>query len=226
MKHKQYGFGLVEGLIVVLLLLVLGFSIYNFLSLKNARSSDTKKNDIETTQNENDDSNTELITTLPSGWVWYENETVGFRFGYPEKWGEPTADGNFSLHFGGDSYDDTLLAIRAAPEKSQLHGDGPWISNTQGYNVVGDKYYSNWGDGKTFLISDEDNFKELDNAAVLWTTQCPFTGCNQAWMKGSFNTNKSPFSGIGLLRIDYNRDTPRQADLEEFEAILNTLERL
>jgi hypothetical protein len=28
----------------------------------------------------------EKMKTLPAGWKWYENETLGIRMGYPEKW--------------------------------------------------------------------------------------------------------------------------------------------
>jgi hypothetical protein len=29
---------------------------------------------------------------LPSGWTWYENKGLGFKFAYPEKWGSLTVD--------------------------------------------------------------------------------------------------------------------------------------
>lgn len=226
MKTKQNGFTGLEIILVIIVVAALGFAGWTWWQSQQAEQdlrNTTEKPEKTTQQSE------QPSKSIPGDWVEYSNETVGFSFHYPSEWGEPTVEVNdtrFSLHFGGEQYAATTLAIRAVEQKATPQGDGPWISNLQGYNVRDGQYYSNWSDGKSILISDNDNFKELNNKAIMWTAQCPFTRCNQAWMKGAFNVHGSTFSGIGVLRIDPNRDTPTNSDLELFESVLATLETL
>lgn len=84
MNKKSAGFGVVEVLIVVAVVAIVGVGgwyVYQ-MNTKATNNSETMKN-ADVGQSENDKE-----TTLPEGYVRYENEKIGISFAYPQVWGE------------------------------------------------------------------------------------------------------------------------------------------
>ncbi len=77
-KHTQNGFGLVEGLLVVVVLLLLGFGGFYVLdSYNNDKDSKSNNTNSANTDSQNSDE-VELAT--------YKNETFGVELQYPSDW--------------------------------------------------------------------------------------------------------------------------------------------
>jgi type II secretory pathway pseudopilin PulG len=90
--NKQKGFTLVEGLLIVLILSVVGFA--GFTVWNNQQSDEAElieTSQIEQKNNEQAQETVDEISSIPDGWVLYEDETYGFSFIHPETWGELSA---------------------------------------------------------------------------------------------------------------------------------------
>lgn len=89
---KQKGFSLVEGLLLVLILLIVGFGGYYVWS-QNKVSEDENEQPTTVQQDEeeqdsnlnNKDTSLEQTPKTPNGWAIYENNDMGFSLFYPDK---------------------------------------------------------------------------------------------------------------------------------------------
>lgn len=93
---------------------------------------------------------------LPANWVWYENKDLGFKFAYPEEWGEVELD---EL----DGTNGRLVSfVFAATEDVEMKSwttdfeapiGGASVLYGAGYRKEGNLFYSNW-------ISDKNQIKD------------------------------------------------------------------
>ena len=99
MKMNQKGFGLVEGLLIAMLVVVLAFSGW-YIWNENQDEDSTTESTTSTDASSQLTAETEAEPTIPEGWVQYSNDLYGFSFIYPEEWGEAVS-GRFN---DGDTY--------------------------------------------------------------------------------------------------------------------------
>ena len=137
-SKDQSGFGVLEGLLILVIVAIVSFVGWYILSVKHSvtktysvtssstqpakkpTTSPTKKVDAAVTQPSN--------FVLPSGWSWYMNSTYGFKIGYPDAWGTPRGT-DFSAGKIGGTYDTSwflggkyLINIRMDSQNSVFQG--------------------------------------------------------------------------------------------------------
>ena len=86
--NKQSGFMLVEGLLIVLVLSVIGFSgyyVWNQQQNKESKETETVQQQQDQTGIKQEISENKKVS-IPEGWIVYENETLGFSFAHPQDW--------------------------------------------------------------------------------------------------------------------------------------------
>ena len=156
-----------------------------------------------------------------SHWKTYRSEELGFRFSYPEKWGEmldPSIQGRmseFDQEFGlffiiqNIYFPSNDFSVVAHPRESCPQGDDYRLTIGQGYVFKNGEYFSRWCNDRKLIqrsgdIPHSGGFKivnTVNTEAIMWVDDCPFSGCNAKLIKASVNLQKDKFPGVGLAMI-------------------------
>jgi len=213
MNKNQNGFSVVEVVLVILLVGIVGVTGWivwrakqksdNSLTANNLTQSTNK---VSTTTNTSKPAKPGFI--LPAGWVWYENKDLGFKFAYPEVWGQlKTADkGSLLLNLYTDQYTDTALQVDGrinltasdktnftfSPQKYSVIlkpvGDGTQWQITDVNPAVADKYKI----GDLYELQGKQNV----NGGVLYLLSTTDEGCKMIQylfvLKNSFALLNTP----------------------------------
>lgn len=88
MKHKQNGFTVVEGFIIVVVVALIGFAGW-FVWQDNKKDDQSSTAPPDTSQEEQDeDGEPKEKYTIPDGYKLYEDAEIGFKFAYPKNIGQ------------------------------------------------------------------------------------------------------------------------------------------
>ena len=122
MIRKQNGFGVVGIITVLLVLSLLGFTIWYFLKSKSTNNTSFKQPTTSSTTQAGETSKTteEEKFAIPSTYIEYKNAEIGFTFAYPKSVGELTAadtNGNSSYigYFKSTDAQDAFIAHTQSP---------------------------------------------------------------------------------------------------------------
>lgn len=74
MKNNQKGFGVVKGLVILVIVGIVGLVGWNVRPVKNNANN--------------------ISSQPPSGWNWYEIKDIGLKYAYPKSWDSPTNQTN------------------------------------------------------------------------------------------------------------------------------------
>lgn len=96
-KYDQ-GFGVIEGLLIVVIIGILGFTGWYVLRAKQTTDKNLQPSSSETPQYKKKLTPPKAAVALPDGWVKYEGE--GFSFGYPGAYGQFTAKSSTQIAGG------------------------------------------------------------------------------------------------------------------------------
>lgn len=162
MKLNQNGFGLVEGLLIAVIVLLLGFGGY-YVWNENQEEDMTSSSQESTKDNsmQSGDSQPEQADATPEGWTNYENSQYGFSFSYPEEWGS-VIDGRFhdgENYFAKTFSNNEYLIFGAPIQEYESPGRGGVLTDPIGFiERDGEFYFEYLGGAESLAQGSGEEF--------------------------------------------------------------------
>lgn len=152
MYKNQNGFSIVEGLLLSVIVILLGFAGWYVWSSDNKPTETTSK------ENSSGIGNTTSTRKTPSGWISYQNKDLGISFAYPKSWTfedksvEPTPT---KSHYIGEltSDDKTTTVAVTLVRKKDGRSTHSSIEEWKTYAASSNIQYSNFAEVQSKYIS-------------------------------------------------------------------------
>ena len=231
--NTQKGFTLVEGLLIFLVVAVVCFGGYYIWSQNQdnevEQTETTQQEEAEQQNNQDEDDSIEKVSTIPEGWIEYENSELGISFIYPTKYGdvEPTqVDNNENQNFFEFSKDSKIFTIGGFEKDYTTPGRGGSLLNYGGYLVQNGEFFSrDWDGSKGFQLT---GYRENSSGNCVfslsvddWGDNAYHATCNLSVSKQSgFNFRASPVYEDGSYVGGQNKPP---IDEDEFIAIIESV---
>jgi hypothetical protein len=194
LKKNNHGFGAIEGLLILVIAGILGFTGWfvwdakqnadKILAVSNSTMSATTRATSKATVQ-----SSKAVFTLPSGWSWYENKDLSFKFAYPTEWGQlkSAEQGSLLLNLYTEQYTNSISDVQGrinltanskssftlTPQKYSVtlkpKSDGTQWQVTDVNPAVADKY----------KVGDMYNLqgKQIVNGGVIYLLSSADEGC-------------------------------------------------
>lgn len=159
-KINQHG--IVAHIVLLAVILILGVGATGLLVWKSAHEK--KVVPEASTVLPTDKKMSQVVVSMPDGFVTYENKELGFSFAYPKEWG--TIDVRFD---GSAPSSDLFLALFSGMKESgknlniELRGHSASVNiensdstYAKGYVLEGGQYYTRGGTRGNFLIKESN----------------------------------------------------------------------
>lgn len=178
----------------------------------------------------------------PDGYAVYENKTLGFKFAYPEAWGEtqlqsdPAKTDLFLLQFVQTKEDKKpalSIEVRAQANRVLSGSDEPYA---QGFLKNGDQYYLRTGSdtiNKAYLIKSADLIAKVNSDLGTIILFKDTFGLGSPKLSAVINLNKTKYPGLKLTfsdaaKAEGSESQPEfdQKDIDTLKTVLSTFTKL
>lgn len=218
-KQRQ---AIIKGVTAAIIVaVILGGAAYGLWSYHRAATSSLQSRIDELNKSLAEASVTEV---LPDGFVEYRNESAGFAFYYPEKWGAVRELDSEKNNIGSDYFYATFDALPAgrgprgggntiafgAPsrgstlsDRGKIHTDSPGFTRADGrYLHVRSIFSDNQTSNITFVDNDITVPLEAVNTTGILVEESDSDYYGYSYLEGRFNLLSNDYNGINFVTSD------------------------
>lgn len=227
LRNNQSGIAHLVALLIIVIIAVVGFAGWRVYTLdqENKKLNKTANTQIPTPGRSDDESVVTLPkSTIPEGFIAYENKELGFKFAYPKTWGEVKEDSNsdviFSAHFSNLKKDDdnpvagknVTLYANSGKQDFSVGGRGGALWDCIGYTKSASRYFcQNIAKRAEGITNTGTEIKNPEIIKAVNTDVIAYTYSFFADDMFNITTNlKKDYYAFVLVTLDSNQEIKKQ----------------